>query len=119
MGKIKSHAGITKDKMSTNNAFFCLVIVIFITNILASYEKDEFYCKQNEQKGYRICRRCPKLDQNCEEPKPEEGCHCDNIAIYNKTSRNYPRLEKWHSSDVYSSEEACRPENKQINKELQ
>ena len=32
---------------------------------------------------------------------------------------NNPRLEKWHSSDVYSSEEACHPENKQINEELQ
>jgi len=138
--------------MIIKNSFLYLPVAILFVNIFA-YEKDEFYCKTNEQKGFSICRRCPKLDGNCEEPEPNQSCHCDNIAIYDKNSKNYTggsdcltydegkpfcyineastcndkqfsdraniaRMELWHSSEVYYSEEACLPKNKNNNKEI-
>ena len=57
------------------NVFIC----IFITTI--AYEEDEYYCKSTT--NYQICRRCKDLTENCEIPKPEEGCRCGNIALYN------------------------------------
>ena len=71
--------------MILKNSLFYLTIANLFVTILA-YEKDEFYCKANEQMGFSICRRCPKLDGNCEELEPNQSCHCDNIAIFDKDS---------------------------------
>jgi len=62
------------------------IATLFVT--ILAYEKDEFYCKANEQIGFSICRRCPKLDGNCEDLEPNQSCHCDNIEIFVKDSNN-------------------------------
>merc|ERR1712079_637003 len=137
---------LVKEEMITKNFFLYLTFAILFVSIIA-YEKDEFYCRANEQKGYSICRRCPNLDGNCEESEPSQSCHCDNIAIFDKDSKNYTggsdcltymegkpfcfvdeasncndkkfsdrannaRMDLWHSSDIYYSEEACLTDNK-------
>ena len=49
------------------------MIVVFATN-------DEFYCNFNPGK-FKVCRRCNSLDDDCEEPKENEGCKCDNMEM--------------------------------------
>ena len=60
-----------------NPLFFLTIATLFV--IILAYEKDEFYCKANEQMGFSVCRRCPKLGGNCEELEPSQSCQCDNI----------------------------------------
>ena len=52
---------------------FSLIIVVFATN-------DEFYCNFDPGK-HKICRRCNSLDEDCEGPKENEGCKCDNMEM--------------------------------------
>lgn len=41
---------------------------------------DEFYCNFDPGK-HKICRRCNSLDEDCEGPKENEGCKCDNMEM--------------------------------------
>ena len=104
--------------MILKNSLFYLTIANLFVTILA-YEKDEFYCKANEQMGFSICRRCPKLDGNCEELEPNHSCHCDNIEIFDKDSSKLqgrsdmifsgqPTLEKYSPTTTHLLYCPCR-----------
>ena len=57
-------------------------IGLFVPIKTTAYEEDEYYCKSTAE--YQICRRCKDLTEDCETPKPEEGCRCGNIALFNE-----------------------------------
>merc|ERR1712241_141436 len=63
--------------------FICVVFIsIYLISYAEGYEDDEYYCKSTTE--YQICRRCSTLGEDCEEPKEEEGCRCDNIALFDE-----------------------------------
>ena len=67
---------------------FLLLFFIFATSFskILSYEEDEYYCRSNDD--YKICNRCKTLKEDCQPQtnSPEEGCKCDNIALYHQTA---------------------------------
>ena len=66
----------------TYKAFLLLTSVFLYFCIVQARLDDEFYCKVSEDK-YKICRRCPTLNEDCEEPLPNDGCKCENLEFAN------------------------------------
>ena len=56
-----------------------VVIILLVQGVWC--ESDVFYCQAYEGR-FRICRKCPTLEESCEEPEPNEKCHCDNIELF-------------------------------------
>jgi len=55
--------------------------------ILHTIEAEEgFYCRTKSEK-YRICRRCPEIDDAC--PNDPDGCYCQNIQLWDKTLKKF------------------------------
>ena len=64
----------------TLKTFFILTSFFLYFWVVEARLNDEFYCKV-ETDRYRICRRCPTLEEDCEEPLPNDGCKCENLAF--------------------------------------
>jgi len=56
-----------------------LSFTILFLNVFA-YEEDEYYCQQN--KDYKICRRCSDMDKPCPKEDWDKKCGCNHIAIF-------------------------------------
>ena len=62
--------------------FFALALVSVFT-IVSSNDRG-YFCKVEEPNSffeppkYRICRKCPSLDEDCE---TSDDCQCDNIEV--------------------------------------
>ena len=61
---------------------FLAILSINFVSIIA-YEYDEYYCRNHPY--YQICHRCKDVDETCD--RQEQGCHCDNIAIFHDGKR--------------------------------
>ena len=66
----------------TSKTFLFLTSIFLYFCIIQARQDDEFYCKVREDK-YKICRRCPNLNEDCEEPLPNVGCKCANLEFAN------------------------------------
>ena len=66
----------------TSKTFLLLTSVFLYFCVIQARQDDEFYCKVSEDK-YKICRRCPTLNEDCEEPLPNDGCKCENLEFTN------------------------------------
>jgi len=66
----------------TSKTFLLLTSVFLYFCVIQARQDDEFYCKFREDK-YMICRRCPNLNEDCEEPLPNDGCKCANLEFAN------------------------------------
>ena len=66
----------------TSKIFLLLTSVFLYFCVIQARQDDEFYCKVSKDK-YKICRRCPTLNEDCEEPLPNDGCKCENLEFTN------------------------------------
>ena len=64
----------------TFKTFLILTSIFLYFWVVQARLNDEFYCKV-ESDRYRICRRCPTLEEDCEEPLPNDGCKCENLEF--------------------------------------
>jgi len=64
-----------------------LVIASFAIFLVVrgSLDDQEQFCRKNTE--YNICRKCNNTDKICE--RPDNGCYCDNIAIYREDEDDY------------------------------
>ena len=75
--------------MMKNKILFIFLVISSINFVtIISIQDDEYYCRNHP--FYQICHRCKELDENCE--KSENGCYCENIAIYNESKGKVFRL---------------------------
>jgi hypothetical protein len=67
--------------------YLTFFLLLFFSNnkICFGFEADEFHCKAEPGGNglqYKICRKCPTLEESCERPSSEdEECKCDNIQL--------------------------------------
>ena len=64
-------------------AFVLLAILSINFVSIIAYEYDEYYCRNHPY--YQICHQCKDVDEICD--RQEQGCHCDNIAIFHDAKR--------------------------------
>ena len=53
--------------MVSKKVFLALTLTTILVESATLPEVEEFYCKK-EEGSYEICRRCPDLTENCEQP---------------------------------------------------
>jgi len=57
-----------------------LFLIVLISSVCAKiFDNDEWYCRRIPGQ-YRICRRCPTLEESCERPH-NERCECEGIEL--------------------------------------
>ena len=69
-------------------AFVLLAILSINFVSIIAYEYDEYYCRNHPY--YQICHRCKDVDEICD--RQEQGCYCDNIAIFHDAKRKFNSL---------------------------
>ena len=66
-----------------------LILLGIFVNCAVINGNDEFYCKV-EYSQYKICRKCPRLDEYCEKDAAADNeCKCDNIEMPNSQTCKY------------------------------
>ena len=53
---------------------------LLLTTSASIYDDDYWYCRRVPGQ-YKICRKCPTLEESCERPGPDDGCYCENIEL--------------------------------------
>ena len=79
----------------TSKTFLLLTSVFLYFCVIQARLDDEFYCKVSEDK-YKICRRCPNLNKDCEEPLPNDGCKCENLEFANYECKFFMISGAWY-----------------------
>ena len=74
--------------------FLALLAIKFVRT--TAYEYDEYYCRNHPY--YQICHRCKDVDEICD--RQEQGCHCDNIAIFHDAKRKFKDPPQSDEEDV-------------------
>ena len=68
-----------KNKICCEKFTKVVLLFISISTFVSTFDDNEFYCKAIPGQ-YKICRKCPSLNESCIIPNGS-GCHCDNIEI--------------------------------------
>jgi len=81
---------------------FLAILSINFVSIIA-YEYDEYYCRNHPY--YQICHRCKDVDEICD--RQEQGCHCDNIAIFHDAKQDFIGGSNCESTDDANGAPFC------------